>query len=493
MGLFFHKKEGGMMDALRCDEKGFVIWKWRPQGQEAKSTRKENAIRYGSSLTVRPGQAAIFLYQNQNGAYDVIKGPYSGTVETENLPVLASLTSLVFNGGSPMPAELYYINQEKNLEIPFMVPFFRVVPAEKEFRAYDIRVAIKGSMVFELPTQPEFIKYLFEAWGGADTTLEELDEKLKELIVQETKQIMANAPKDTGIFIMHFNSLIGEIGKYILARVQQRIANRFGVIATDVLISDIRYDEDSEGYQRLKEITEDQTHKFNLENEKNALLAYQIQRESMRVDADVRNTTVKATAQMHLEHQEDILSRMREEGQFAQHEQTQSAAIQANLGSQSAYINAHALNRQAEVMQTGLENMGQMGSMNLGGGDGHMNPAGMMTGMMMGTAVAGQMGNMMQQMGNTLNQNMAPAGQAGMPVPPPLPTVQAVQYYVVINGQQFGPCDMSALQQLVQTGQINAQTMALAAGMAAWTPIASIPQLACLFTPQSTPTPPPLS
>lgn len=493
MGLFFHKKEGGMMDALRCDEKGFVIWKWRPQGQEAKSTRKENAIRYGSSLTVRPGQAAIFLYQNQNGAYDVIKGPYSGTVETENLPVLASLTSLVFNGGSPMPAELYYINQEKNLEIPFMVPFFRVVPAEKEFRAYDIRVAIKGSMVFELPTQPEFIKYLFEAWGGADTTLEELDEKLKELIVQETKQIMANAPKDTGIFIMHFNSLIGEIGKYILARVQQRIANRFGVIATDVLISDIRYDEDSEGYQRLKEITEDQTHKFNLENEKNALLAYQIQRESMRVDADVRNTTVKATAQMQLEHQEDILSRMREEGQFAQHEQTQSAAIQANLGSQSAYINAHALNRQAEVMQTGLENMGQMGSMNLGGGDGHMNPTGMMTGMMMGTAVAGQMGNMMQQMGNTLNQNMAPAGQAGMPVPPPLPTVQAVQYYVVINGQQFGPCDMSALQQLVQTGQINAQTMAWAAGMAAWMPIASIPQLACLFTPQSTPTPPPLS
>lgn len=493
MGLFFHKKEGGMMDALRCDEKGFVIWKWRPQGQEAKFTRKENAIRYGSSLTVRPGQAAYFFYPNKNGAFDIIKGPYSGTVETENLPMLASLTSLVFNGGSPMPAELYYINQEKNLEIPFMVPFFRVVPAEKEFRAYDIQVAIKGSLVFEFPIQPEGIKHLLEIWGTNDIKLDELDEKLKELITQETKQIVANAPKDTGIFIMHFNSLIGEMGKYILARVQQKIFQRFGVIATDVLISDIRYDEESESYQRLKEITEDQTHKFNLENEENAKLAYQIQRESMRVDADVRNATVKATAQMQLEHQEDILSRMREEGQFAQHEQTQSAAIQANLGSQSAYINAHALNRQAEVMQTGLENMGQMGSMNLGGGDGHMNPAGMMTGMMMGTAVAGQMGNMMQQMGNTLNQNMAPAGQAGMPAPPPLPTAQAVQYYVVVNGQQFGPCDMSALQQLAQTGQINAQTMAWAAGMAAWTPIASIPQLACLFTPQSTPTPPPLS
>ena len=30
MGLFNRKKEGGMMDAIRCDEKDFLIWKWRP-------------------------------------------------------------------------------------------------------------------------------------------------------------------------------------------------------------------------------------------------------------------------------------------------------------------------------------------------------------------------------------------------------------------------------------------------------------------------------
>ena len=63
MGLFdFAKKknEGGLMDAIRCDEKDFLIWKWRPAGQEANSTRKENAIRTGSSISVRPGQAAVF-------------------------------------------------------------------------------------------------------------------------------------------------------------------------------------------------------------------------------------------------------------------------------------------------------------------------------------------------------------------------------------------------------------------------------------------------
>ena len=58
---FGKKNEGGLMDAIRCDEKDFLIWKWRPAGQEANSTRKENAIRTGSSISVRPGQAAVFL------------------------------------------------------------------------------------------------------------------------------------------------------------------------------------------------------------------------------------------------------------------------------------------------------------------------------------------------------------------------------------------------------------------------------------------------
>ena len=72
-GLGSKKNEGGIMDAIRCDEKDFLIWKWRPAGQAANSTKKENAIRTGSSLSVRPGQAAVFLYQQQEGDYDIIK------------------------------------------------------------------------------------------------------------------------------------------------------------------------------------------------------------------------------------------------------------------------------------------------------------------------------------------------------------------------------------------------------------------------------------
>lgn len=508
---FGKKSEGGLMDAIRCDEKDFLIWKWRPAGQAANSTKKENAIRTGSSISIRPGQAAVFLYQQKEGEYDVIKGPYNDIIKTENLPILASIIGAAYAGGTPFQAELYYFNLAKNMEIPFTIPYFRIVPAEPEYKAYDIQVAIKGTLAFEVSSQKEYIKYLFEAWGGNDTTLEELENKLKSLITQEVKQIVANAPKDTGIFVMHFNSLIGELGQYILARVQNKIAHRFGVLATDITISDIRYDEEGEGYLNLKRITETQTHMFNLENEKNALLSFQIQRETMRTDADIRNMSATRMAEMQLNHQEDMMARMREEGQFAQHQQTIAAADQAqmmnqagihraNLASESAFLGAHQMNVQADVMKTGLNNMGDMGAMNLGGGNGHMNPAGMMTSMMMGTAVASQMGGMMNNMGSAINQSMQQPqmGQTPPPMPgstqtpPPMPGAQAIQFFVNVNGQQYGPYDVNSLAQMAQAGQINGQTMVWANGMPGWAPISTVPALAGLFqAPQGGMCPPP--
>ena len=351
--------------------------------QGAFASKKENSIRYGSSLRVRPGQAAVFLYQSK-GDYDIIVGPYDDIIKADNMPVLASIVSLAYKGGTPFQAEVYFINMAKGMELPFTIPYFRVIPSEPAYKAYDIEVAVKGAMAFQVPTEPAMIKYFLEAWGTSDTTLEEFKTKVKALLTQEIKQIVANAPKDTGIFIMHFNQLIGEMGHYILSRVQERIMQRFGIFASDVLIEEIRYDEDSDGYQKLKRLTEDQAQLYNLENEKTTLLSFEIQRETMRTDADIRNQTAKEMAQMQMEHMRDATARMREEAQFAQHLQSEQAARQAELGSESAYINAHSIDKQTEVLKTGMENIGQMGSMDFGGGDGHMNPAGMMTGMMMG-------------------------------------------------------------------------------------------------------------
>lgn len=483
-------KEGGIMDMIRCDEKDFLIWKWRPDANSVVgASKKENSIRYGSSLRVRPGQAAVFLYQNK-GEYDIIMGPYDDIIKTDNMPVLASIVGLAYKGGTPFQAEVYFINLARGMQLPFTIPYFRVIPSEPEYKAYDIRVAIKGAMAFQVPTDPAMVKYFLESWGTSDTTIEEFQEKVKSLLFQEVKQIVTNAPKDTGIYIMHFNQLIGEMGHYILSRLQERIMTRFGIFANDIIIDDIRYDEDSEAYNKLKRLTEDQAQLYNLENEKTTLLSYEIRRETMRTDADIRNQTAKEMAKMQMEHMKDMTARMREEGQFAQRMQSEQAAKQAGLGSESAYINAHSINKQTEVLKAGMESLGQMGSMNFGSGsDGHMNPAGMMTGMMMGAAVGGQVGNMMNQMGQTMQQGMAGAGQP-QATPPPIPTPQQAVWYLAINGSQYGPCDVNALSQMLASGQINGDTLAWSAGMASWQALKQIPALSGLFTsPGSVPPP----
>ena len=480
------------MDMVRCDESDFLIWKWRPNREAAAcSSKKENAIRYGSSLRVKPGQAAVFFYQNK-GEYDVILGPFDDIIKAENLPVLASIVGLAYKGGTPFQAEVLFINLAKGMELPFVVPFFRVIPAEPEYKVYDVQVAVKGAVTFEVPKDANVVKYLIEAWGSNDTTLEELKSKMKSLLVQEVKRIVSSAPKQTGIFVMHFNALIGEMGQYILKNIQDMLAHRFGIFATSVLIEDIRYDEESESYQRLKRITEEQAQMFNLENEKNALLSYEIQRETMRTDADVRNENVRRMAEIQMEHTGDIAARMREEAQFAQHMQSEQAAKQAELASQSAYLGAHAINRQSDVLKAGMESLGQMGAMNFGGGQGGgMNPAAMMTGMMMGGAVGQQASQMMNTLGQTMQQGMA-AGAQGGTTPPPIPgQQQPTVFYLALNGQQYGPCDATAIGQMLQTGQVNGETLGWHDGMASWQAIKTIPALAALFQQSAGPSVPP--
>ena len=484
-------KEGGIMDMIRCDQKDFLIWKWRPDANHVVGgSKKENSIRYGSSLRVRPGQAAVFLYQNK-GEYDIITGPYDDIIKTDNMPVLASIIGLAYKGGTPFQAEVYYINLAKGMQIPFTIPYFRVIPSEPEYKAYDIEVAVKGVLAFQVPTDTQMMKYFLESWGTSDTAMSEFESKVKALLTQEIKQIVANAAKDTGIFIMHFNQLIGEMGHYILSRVQERIMQRFGVFASDVIIEDIRYDEENEGYQRLKRITEEQAQIYNLENEKTTLLSFQIKRDTMQTDADVRNQTTREMAKMQMEHMKDAMARMREESQYAQHMQSEQAAKQAGLASESAYINAHSINKQSEVLKAGMENMGQMGSMNLGGGDGHMNPAGMMTGMMMGAAMGQQVGGMMNQMGQTMQQGMSNAGKQ-QATPPPIPTPQKRIYYLAINGTQYGPCDVTAIGQMLAAGQINGDTLGWCDGMPSWQALKLIPGLSSLFAPPGGATPPPI-
>ena len=160
----------------------------------------------------------------------------------------------------------------------------------------------------------------------------------------------------------------------------------------------------------------------------------------------------------------------------------------SKLSAESQFIQAHAIDQQADVLKTAAQSMGQMGGMDLGGGGG-MNPAGMMMGMAMGGAMGQQMAGMMNGFGQP-TQPQTPPMPNGAAVPPPIPN--PTQYMVAINGQQYGPYNMQQMQQMAQSGQINASVLVWTQGMSQWITAGSVPELASLFMATPPPMPPTL-
>ena len=156
MGLFglgtAKGKSGGIMNVIRCDEPEYLVWKWRPEGQGANSTSRENSIRYGSSLRVKDGEVAVFVYKQKDGTMqDFIVGPYDDTIKTANFPILSSIVGLAFGGESPFQSEIYFINLQGNNQVKFAIPYFDV--ADPRLPDFPVPVAVRGAITFNMGQQ----------------------------------------------------------------------------------------------------------------------------------------------------------------------------------------------------------------------------------------------------------------------------------------------------------------------------------------------------
>lgn len=420
MGLF-NRKEGGLMDVIRCDEEQYLVWKWRPAGQVANSTSKENAIRYGSSLRVKDGETAVFVYKKDGEqVMDFIQGPYDGTIKTDNFPVLTSIVGAAFGGESPFQAEIYFFNLQGNNQIKFAVPYFDVV--DPRFLDLSVPVAVRGSLTFNLTDVRQFIKLN----RLIDFDLDKFRDQISGMVKKFAKNFVTNCPSENGIPVLQIERKIVEISDLMQARLAPQLQDDFGVNLKRLDISAIEIDKESSEYAEFSKATKQQ----------------QIRR--AEIDTDVYEES-------------------------------------AHLGVQSQHLQAHAINKQAEVLTAAANNLGQMGQMGNGGG---MNPVGMM----MGMGVAAGMGQQMAGMMGGMQQTQQPQQQAPQMAPPPMPGT--VSYMLAVNGQQYGPYNMQQLQQMAQSGQLTAQTLVWCQGMAAWEPAANRPDLASLFAPAAPPMPP---
>ena len=471
MGLFNSSKEGGMMDMIRCDEQEYLIWKWRPLGNEANSTKKENSIRYGSSLRVKDGEVAVFVYSQKDGPMqDYIIGPFDETIKTANFPVLSSIIGLAYAGGTPFQAEVYFINLAGNIQIKFGIPYFDVF--DPRFLDFGVPMAVRGSITFNITDYQGFIKLN----RLINFELETFKQQIKDGVTKYVKGVVANVPGELNVPVVQIERKILEINDWVGQRVKASIESDFGVNIKRLDISDIEIDKENESYSKLREITANITEAYT------------------KTQAGVNITTMEAQAAVNIKNMADMQSinaGNMEESLRIQREEMQRAQ---QLQTETNFFDTHKLNIQTDAQKTILtsaaDSLGAMGNMNMGSGGGGMNPAGMMTGMMMGGAMGGQMANMMNNMGNNMQQNMQ-AGTGAPSVPPggPPPPPQSA-FHISVNGQQAGPDNMQQVQQLLMRGQLTPSTFVWKTGMAEWTEANKLIELQQLFNAAPPPPPP---
>lgn len=448
MGLFGRGKGGGFMNVIRCDEQEYLVWKWRPAGQDANSTSRENSIRYGSSLRVKDGEMAVFVYKQKDGTLqDFIQGPHDETIKTANFPVLTSIVGTAFGGESPFQAEIYFINLAGVIKINFAVPYFDVF--DPRFLDFGVPVAAGGSITFKIEDPKEFIK----KHRLINFSLDDLKAQIKDAVIRRIKNEITNAPIKHQLPVLQIERRLDEINDFIKPRMAEDMED-FGVKLCRLDISRISPDKESDGYRELRSVTADQ--------------------QKATINAQTA-TSVKNMADM-----QEINARNMAETMRIQREETQRAQ---RLQTETQFIGAHALDRQSDVMQTAAENMGG-GGIGAGTGSGGFNPAQLMTGMAVGGALGGQMAGMVNAMGQQMTNQWQHTAQNQASTPPPMPgAAPNREFMVAVNGQQYGPYNFASMQQMVQQGQINAQTFVWAQGMPQWQAACQVPELSQLFMP----------
>ena len=347
-------------------------------------------------------------------------------------------------------------NLSKGSQLNFAIPYFDVF--DPRLQDYGVPVSVHGAVVYAIEDMDLFHS-VNRNEGYSDETFKN---KLRGQLTKFIKSVVVNAPIDAQIPVVQIERKIFEISELIQQRVTPQVEKLFGITIRSLDITGINVDKESRGYRELRALTADlekermmaqhnaQISNFNLNND---LQQDMLKKQSeLNLDAMGRKQELDLDGQeelqrMNLENQRETMRIQREEMQRASRLQTE----QTFMGAHQANLNAGVLNNATDNginafrQQTmgGMNNMGQMGG-------------------------APQM-----------------PGQKGMGGAPQMPgmgaAVPQVQYYIGINGQQYGPCDWNKLQQLVQQGQLTQQSYVWKNGMAQWEFAGNVAELAPLF------------
>jgi membrane protease subunit (stomatin/prohibitin family) len=145
----------GLFDKIRAEFVDIVEWREQEPGVLVhRFERYDHEIKMGAQLTVRPGQRAVFV--NEGQIADVFEAGRH-TLETENLPILATLKGWKFGFHSPFKAEVYFLNATEQLDRKWGTST-PVILRDADFGM--VRLRARGNFSYKLSADKELISRL---------------------------------------------------------------------------------------------------------------------------------------------------------------------------------------------------------------------------------------------------------------------------------------------------------------------------------------------
>lgn len=193
--------------------------------------RYQNEIKNGAKLTVRETQMAVFI--NEGQIADVF-GPGMYTLNTENLPILATLKGWKYGFNSPFKAEVYFVNT-KNFTDNKWGTKSPVILNDDRFGMLEVRAF--GTYAIRITDPGKFIKEIVGTDG--EFTRDEVDAQLRSIVVTR----FTDAVGESMIPVESFAGNVNELSEIAQTALTPEFAE-YGLELTKFLVESVTMPEE---------------------------------------------------------------------------------------------------------------------------------------------------------------------------------------------------------------------------------------------------------
>jgi len=199
------------------DTRDTMVWRFQRSG---------NAIKYGAKLTVREGQAAVFVHEGQIA--DVFQ-PGLYMLETNNMPVLTTLQHWDHGFNSPFKSEVYFVSTRRFQDLKWGTKN-PIMMRDPEFGP--VRLRSFGTYAIRVKDPALFLREVVGTDG--EVTTDEVTFQLRNIIVAR----FSNALASSGIPALDLAGNTDQMADYLKKRVSPEM-QAFGLELAELYVENV--------------------------------------------------------------------------------------------------------------------------------------------------------------------------------------------------------------------------------------------------------------